>query len=341
MVSVSGPFFFFSSIVLAISTGLASYCLIAGLIGWLNRHVVAVPNDRSSHSHPRPQGGGIAVAAVAIVGSGMVLAVSGTWLQSIPYSGSIAVAAGFLALVGLADDAYGLPIAPRLAFQALSVTAAVVLLPTGLHVLDPLIPIPVERALLIGAGLWFINLFNFMDGIDWLAATETVAITIGIVILVGLGLVPTEIGFIAVALLGAMLGFMPWNAPPARLFLGNAGSLPIGFILGVLLLHIAAAGALAAALILPLYYVADATITLLRRAWNREGLLQAHRSHFYQRATKNGLNVKQTLVRIAAANAGLIILAIFSTLPGIHTAALAIAGAVLLVARTLFVLAKT
>ena len=326
--------------MLAISTGLASYCLIAGLIGWLNRHVVAVPNDRSSHSHPRPQGGGIAVVVVALLGSGIVLSVSGTWPQSIAYSGSIAVAAGILAVVGLADDAYGLPIAPRLAFQTLSVTAAIVLLPTGLHVLHPLIPIPIERALLIGAGLWFINLFNFMDGIDWLAATETVAITVGIVILVGLGAVPLEIGFIAAALLGAMLGFMPWNAPPARLFLGNAGSLPIGFLLGVLLLHVAAAGALAAALILPLYYVADATITLLRRAWNREGLLHAHRSHFYQRATQNGLNVRRTLARIAITNSGLIVLAIFSTLPGIQTAAVAVAAAILLVARMLFVLAK-
>jgi len=105
--------------------------------------------------------------------------------------------------------------------------------------------------------------------------------------------------------MGATLGFAPFNKPVARLFLGDVGSLPIGLLLGWLLLQLAGNGHLTAALILPLYYLADATITLARRVASGEPFWQAHRTHFYQRATDNGFTVPQIVARVFLVNLGL------------------------------------
>ena len=106
-----------------------------------------------------------------------------------------------------------------------------------------------------------------------------------------MGALPRDATLVALALCGAMIGFAPFNRPVARLFLGDVGSLPIGLLLGWLLVVLAGSGHFAAALLLPLYYLADATITLLRRLANGEPVWQAHRSHFYQRAMDNGFSV--------------------------------------------------
>ena len=107
----------------------------------------------------------------------------------------------------------------------------------------------------------------------------------------------------------AMLGFLWWNRPPARIFLGDVGSIPLGFLLGWLLLKAAAAGHWAPALILPLYYLADATVTLLRRAVRREKVWQAHREHFYQQAVRHGRDHGAVSAAVAGANLALIALA--------------------------------
>ena len=99
-----------------------------------------------------------------------------------------------------------------------------------------------------------------------------------------------------------MIGFAYFNRPVARLFLGDVGSLPIGLLLGWLLLLVATSGHLAAAILLPLYYLADATITLLRRLIRREPVWQAHRTHFYQLATDRGFTVMQVVTRVFFVN---------------------------------------
>ena len=115
------------------------------------------------------------------------------------------------------------------------------------------------------AGIWFLNLVNFMDGIDWMTVAEVLPVTAGLAILGALGALPSYGIVAALALFGATLGFAPFNRPVARLFLGDVGSLPLGLLIGWLLLLLAARGHLAAALLLPLYYLADATVTLIRR----------------------------------------------------------------------------
>ena len=174
-------------------------------------------------------------------------------------------AALLLAVVGAIDDARHLSPAPKFAAQAVAVLLVLAALPEGMRVC-PLLPWTLERAAMFIAGLWVVNLVNFMDGIDWMMVAEVVPVTGGVALVGALGALPPEGLVVALALNGAMLGFAPFNRPVARLFLGDMGSLPIGLLLFWLLLLVAGSGHLAAALLLPLYFVADATVTLARRA---------------------------------------------------------------------------
>ena len=156
-----------------------------------------------------------------------------------------------------------------------------------------------------------------------------------------LGVIGPLPSLVASALLGAALGFAPFNKPVARLFLGDVGSLPIGLLLGWLLLQLAASGHLAAALILPLYYLADATITLARRVAKGEPFWQAHRTHFYQRATDNGFTVPQIVARVFLVNLGLVAIALVTvTADGGVVSVLALATSTALVAWLLAAFAR-
>jgi UDP-N-acetylmuramyl pentapeptide phosphotransferase/UDP-N-acetylglucosamine-1-phosphate transferase len=211
--------------------------------------------------------------------------------------------------------------------QAVGVAIVLAALPGELRVV-PFLPYWLERALLGLAILWLVNLTNFMDGIDWMTVAEVVPLSSGLVLFGLMGALPRDAMIVALALCGAMIGFAPVNRPVARLFLGDVGSLPIGLLLGWLLVVLAGAGHVAAALLLPLYYLADATITLLRRLAHGEPVLQAHRSHFYQRAMDGGFNVYQIVGRVAVLNIALIGLAATTLLTPsylLHVAAL-IAG---------------
>jgi UDP-N-acetylmuramyl pentapeptide phosphotransferase/UDP-N-acetylglucosamine-1-phosphate transferase len=278
----------------------------------LRRYALARPNARSSHVTPTPQGGGIAVIAATMLVAAAIVLLSPeyfagvTWPLTLLFLSAIALAA-----VGCIDDIWTIDVLPRLIFQFAAVIAIVAALPGDLDVV-PVLPAWAEGLTAVIIGVWFVNLVNFMDGIDWITVVETVAITLGIV-LIGCIVPLSAISIvIAIALLGATLGFAPFNRPVARLFLGDVGSLPIGLLLFWLLLHLAAAGHLAAAILLPLYYLADATMTLLRRAVRGERVTQAHRSHCYQVATTRGFSVSEVLLRIGAVNALLVVLALMS-----------------------------
>ena len=311
-----------------VASASVSMILIWLLQPLLKRLALAHPNARSSHKTPTPQGGGIAVIA-ATVGVAIVTVLVGNsdvgqslWL--------VLAAAVFIATVGAVDDMRSIPVAPRLILQVVAVAIVLAALPSELRVVSYL-PTWLERAVLGFAILWFVNLTNFMDGIDWMTVAEVVPLTAGLVLFGLMGALPRDATIVALALCGAVVGFAPANRPVARLFLGDVGSLPIGLLLGWLLIALAGAGHLAAALLLPLYYLADATLTLLRRFANGEPVLQAHRTHYYQRATDGGFSVSQIVGRVFVLNIALIALAAATLLTTsflLHAAAL-IAGCVL------------
>ena len=312
-----------------VASALVSVILIWLLRPMLKRHALAHPNARSSHKIPTPQGGGIAViaATVGVVVACVLFGVPGLGGQALWL---VLAATVFIALVGAIDDIRPIAVMPRLILQVAGVAIVLAAVPVDLRVV-PLLPYWLERALLGLAILWFVNLVNFMDGIDWMTVAEVAPLTSGLVLFGLMGALPRDATIVALALCGAVIGFAPFNRPVARLFLGDVGSLPIGLLLGWLLVVLAGTGHFAAALLLPLYYLADATITLLRRLANGEPILQAHRSHFYQRAMDGGFSIYQVVGRVFLLNIALIGLAVTTLLTTsylLHAAAL-IAGCVL------------
>jgi UDP-N-acetylmuramyl pentapeptide phosphotransferase/UDP-N-acetylglucosamine-1-phosphate transferase len=292
------------SILVLLAAALLSAGLIHVMKPLLQRYALARPNARSSHRVPTPQGGGIAVIAAALATTAAALAAG-----HLPYGAFAVVAAAslLLALVGAVDDIRPLPAAPRLLLQILAVTAVVAV--SERRILPEVVPLRLEQGLLVIAGVWFVNLVNFMDGLDWITVAEMVPITAFLALLGPLGVLPWPAALAAAGLCGGLLGFAPFNRPVARLFLGDVGSLPLGLMVGWLLLELAGTGALAAAFLLPLYHLADATITLLRRLARGERVWEAHRSHFYQQATDRGLSPLAVSTRVFLLNLALAALA--------------------------------
>jgi UDP-N-acetylmuramyl pentapeptide phosphotransferase/UDP-N-acetylglucosamine-1-phosphate transferase len=302
---------------LSVVSFLAAAAICAGLLLWLRpwlaRYALARPNARSSHKVPTPQGGGIAVVAattIVVVAAEIFFAnqLGDQWRLSIVFASTIG-----LALVGVTDDLRPLDAIPRLVLQIAAVAAIIATFPADMRIV-PSIPWWLDRAVMLVGGIWLVNLVNFMDGIDWMTVAEIVPTTAALGLFGLMGLLPSEATLVALALCGAMVGFAPFNRPVAQLFLGDVGSLPIGLLLGWLLAVLAGGGHLAAAVLLPLYYLADATITLMRRLVNGEQIMQAHRSHFYQRALDVGLAVNQVVARVFALNLALGLLALLTVL---------------------------
>ncbi len=303
---------------------LAVSLALTGLLRrWLlRRQILDRPNERSSHKAPTPRGGGIAVLATLLP----------AWYLIDPWLLPQILAALALAGIGWWDDLKGISPWPRLAVQIAAVAA-------GLWFMFPLadgqftgglLPQPFDMLLAGFAWLWFINLFNFMDGIDGIAGGEAASIGLGLAVVAiwvgGFG----DLAPLAVALVGAVLGFLYWNWHPARIFMGDVGSQALGYLLGFLLLQAAANGAWAAAIILPLYFWVDATWTLLRRGAAGENILAAHAQHFYQRSLRLGRRHDQVTLAVLIANGVLILFAVGAE-TGERAAALAGAAVTVLV----------
>ncbi|MFJ4144627.1 glycosyltransferase family 4 protein [Pseudomonas sp. NPDC089734] len=253
----------------------------------LSRSLMDVPNGRSSHSIPTPRGGGVAIV-IAFVLAMFLLA----WEERVSSSTLVAVvgAGGLVALIGFMDD-HG-HIAAR--WRLLGHFAAAGWALAWLGGLAPLEFFGVTLDLgIVGLILaafylvWMLNLYNFMDGIDGIASIEAVTVCGGIALVYAWG------GFAdliwgPLLLASAVMGFLYWNFPPARIFMGDAGSGFLGIVLGVLSLQAAwvAPQLLWAWLILLGVFIVDATVTLIRRLLRGDKVYEAHRSHAYQFASR-------------------------------------------------------
>lgn len=287
----------------------ASLLMTGWVATWLRqRQILDHPNARSSHQLPTPRGGGLAIVPLVVTGWALALIVGADASAIMDSWNLIAVlaAAVVLAVVSWVDDRRSLQPLPRLGVQALAVVVGTLTLPDDMLVLQGVAPQWLDHVLTGLAWLWFINLYNFMDGIDGITGVETASIGGGVMMLALIGLVPTGFVVPGVALSAAAFGFLVWNWHPARLFMGDVGSVPLGYLIGFLLVVLACNGHLATALILPLYYLVDATITLLRRLIQGEKPWTPHRSHLYQLAVRGGLSHGRASGAIAVTNLGLI-----------------------------------
>lgn len=239
------------------------------------------PNHRSSHSRPTPRGGGVAIVAA------FYATILGLWAYGLLEVGVLYVLlCGIpIAVVGYWDDLRSLGIVPRLAVQCISATATLAFLwPLPDLSLATWVAPAWMAAIVYGLGLvWLTNLFNFMDGIDGMAAGQMVAISALWAIFL-----PVPAAQFAVTLMGAALGFLFYNWPPARVFMGDVGSYFCGFISGVLVLLFAKeTGSQVAPWLIPLAALAsDATVTLLVRLSHGKAAGIPHRSHVYQRLAR-------------------------------------------------------
>ncbi|URM30403.1 glycosyltransferase family 4 protein [Pseudomonas frederiksbergensis] len=279
-------------VVFAISWGLTRFLRRYAL----SRSLMDIPNERSAHSVPTPRGGGVSIV-VAFLFALPVL----TLLELLPLPVLIALSgAGMLiAAIGFADD-HG-HIAARWRLLGHFIAAG-----WALFWLNGLAPIELLGVSLTPGWLggvvgaiylvWMLNLYNFMDGIDGLASAEAISVCLGMCLVYWVGGV-VELVWAPLVLAGAVAGFLCWNFPPARIFMGDAGSGFLGIILGAMALQAAWSKPelIWSWLILLGVFIVDATWTLVRRLIRGDKVYQAHSSHAYQNAARRWGHKKVTI----------------------------------------------
>jgi Fuc2NAc and GlcNAc transferase len=252
----------------------------------VSRQLVDVPNVRSSHTVPTPRGGGMAIVATFLVGISVLWSAD---LVSSLVAVTLVGAGGLIALIGFLDDHYHLSRRWRLAVHSLAAVWIVWAL-GGIPVMES-VHVPTWLLNLAGGFflVWLINLYNFMDGIDGIASLEAVTVCFAAVLFY-LTVAPGGTAWLVPAvLLASVAGFLFWNLPPARIFMGDAGSGFLGVTLGALSIQ---AGAIDSKLfwawmIMLGVFVVDASVTLIRRMGVGAGVyLEPHRSHAYQHAAR-------------------------------------------------------
>jgi len=271
----------------------------------LTRNLVDIPNSRSSHVLPTPRGGGVAIVLVVLAGLPLLW-----WQGNIAGTAWVAFggAGGMVALVGWFDDQGHIAASRRLLVHF---TAAV----WGLVWLGGM-PSLVFAGQTVSLGwlghgvavlylVWLLNLYNFMDGIDGIAGIEAITVCCSGIMLYWFAGVSAS-WEIPLLLVAAVLGFLCWNFPRARIFMGDAGSGFVGLMLGLLSLQAGwqNSNLLWCWLILLGAFITDATITLLHRLFSGQRIHEAHRSHAYQHAAiRHGSHISVTL-GFAAINVG-------------------------------------
>jgi Fuc2NAc and GlcNAc transferase len=273
------------------------------------KKLLDIPNVRSSHSVPTPRGGGLAIVIVL-----MLTAMVSLFLPQAPVQSLLCLLVATLAfaLLGWQDDKHGLPVSIRFLIQSLIAALSSIWLLWGIAGFSITIEGIVMLLLCVLWTVWMANLYNFMDGIDGISAVETIILgavtsywfaTAGVI----------SFAIICIAAAGAALGFLRWNWSPAKIFMGDVGSLALGAFFAIIAV-IGTAGVglpFVAFLILYAVYLADSGITLLHRMIKGEKWWQAHRSHFYQRAVQSGFSHAQVSLAVMMLN---IILAVLASL---------------------------
>lgn len=292
------------TIALSVAVGVGSWAGVALVRRYALRRLLDLPNERSSHTQATPRGGGLALTLAHLVG------VAAAWLLGlVPPAIAIALLGGgaLVAAVGFLDDHRHVPAPLRLLCHVLAFAWAVWWL-GGLP--------PVDfgwgdvdlgwagTALLVVYCTWFLNLFNFMDGIDGIAGVQALmmSVTPTLLLLLVVGDLGNALPFVLLAC--ATAGFLAWNWPPARIFMGDVGSGYLGYSLGALALWTVVQGWLTpwVWLILGGLFLADATVTLLVRARSRAAVTEAHRSHAYQRLSRHWGSHSSVTLACAAIN---------------------------------------
>ena len=264
--------------------------------------LIDFPSGRSSHSKPTPRGGGMAI----VLGFFLALIVVSVREQlATPFVVAIGLGGGAIAIIGFVDDLRSLPAKFRIVVHIGAAIVAVWCIGTpGVRVADSELRVWALRFLGVMSIVWATNLFNFMDGIDGIAAAETVffAGSIGGINLYLEGNSGTSM--VVWALASAGLGFLIWNWPPAKIFMGDVGSGFVGFVLAVVVLYLGSENSMYfnLAIILAGVFIVDATITLIRRIVRGDRWFEAHRVHAYQHLSRRWKSHRAVTLLAVAVN---------------------------------------
>ena len=280
-----------------------------GMTGWLLRHsfvrtVVDRPTARSSHSLPTPRGGGLSIVAVTTCG---VLVLAAIGFVPLRLAGPLVIGGLGVAAVGFCDDIRSVSVRVRMLTHLGAALLAVYWL-GGTRLAGAELELGVAEVILrVLTVAWMLNLFNFMDGIDGLAASEGAFILLGGAALALIGASP-RMGPALIAG-AACLGFLKWNWSRASIFMGDVGSGYLGYTIAVIALHSAQTGRvnLYAWTMLAALFLVDATLTLLRRLMLGRPIFQAHRTHAYQWVARRW----QSHVRVTKAAIGINLVILF------------------------------
>ena len=266
--------------------------MIAGLVRnyALRGALIDVPNERSSHLHPTPRGGGLGIVVATLIA---IVWLGSTGALSMSFAFALGGGMTIIAAIGWIDDHRSVPARWRLLVHCLAAGWALMWLA----------PFPTQHLSmlpLLGLGIvWMTNLYNFMDGIDGLAGIQaTFAGTAGGIILWLTG--ETSLATTSLAIAASAAGFLIWNWPPARLFMGDVGSCALGFAFAIIAIDGYRRGGGAA---LPVWtillapFLVDSGLTLITRILRGERWYLAHRSHAYQRLVRHGwTHLKVTVI---------------------------------------------
>lgn len=273
----------------------------------LAKNLLDIPNSRSSHSVPTPRGGGIAIVAVLVLSAGLSLFFPAAQIDLLL---CLLLTTLAFAILGWQDDKHDLSASSRFFVQLLiaALSSVWLLWNTSLLALN-IINILIFLLCVLWI-VWMANIYNFMDGIDGISAVET--IVLGVTAAYWFKEAGSlSVAFICIAVAGASLGFLRWNWSPAKIFMGDVGSLSLGGFFAILALYGTTTLDIPflAFLILYAVYLADAGITLLNRMIKNEKWWQAHRSHYYQRAVQSGFSHAQVSLAVFFINIFLALLA--------------------------------
>jgi len=271
----------------------------------VRKNILDIPNIRSSHTQPTPRGGGLAIVISWYIG-----------LAALRYIGMIEsdlffalLSGAVLATISFLDDLFDIKPGLRILFQIVTVMSGLFFI-GGFKVIylsGTILNYPVILTFLaILGGVWFINLFNFLDGIDAYASTETLLVALGMLLVLN--------NPVLLILIFAVMGFLFWNWPKAKIFMGDIGSTQLGYILLILAIYFNNQfkfNFLGWLILTSLFWV-DATLTLFKRWRNKENLSQAHRKHYYQRIVQYGFSHRKTVIISILINIVFVILVLLS-----------------------------
>jgi len=287
-----------------------------------NSNLIDKPSERTNHKIPTPKGAGIIVIPLIIFSSVLVFFLNKTLdLQWIIFF----LCCLILLILSFLDDLKSLPSSIRLIFQFSCVSICLFFLKNEIFFfsqnlqllttlgLSPNFDFFIVTIALLLFWLWIINLFNFMDGMDGITCIQVIFLSLLVNFLTLLGYFSENIQFLSIMMLASFLAFLNFNRPPAKIFLGDSGSIPIGFLCGLIIIKsIIEYNIFIPLLIISMYYFLDSTLTLAIRFMKGKNIFVAHSEHFYQRILRSGYSHNEVLLKILILSIFLFILSLLS-----------------------------